>query len=223
MQPSAFAIWLNTFFADFDRAILEFFHMLAEKAGFVLTPVSRVLDVIIRGGLVFLLLALVFILFKKTRFSGLCVFGSLAVAVAINNIILKWIVARPRPFTVDEFREFWEFVGGLEQSGFSFPSGHATTSMAVMLVLCITLRKKWLVLPSAIAVIFMCASRNYLMVHYPTDVIAGMIVGIAAAILTYFVAKFMWSLIGSWKRFKFFSFIIDADISMLFKKRKVEE
>ena len=57
MQPSAFAVWLDTFFASFDGAILEFFHLLAEKAGFILTPISYALDFMGDDAIFFFVLA----------------------------------------------------------------------------------------------------------------------------------------------------------------------
>ena len=212
MQPSAFAIWLNTFFAGFDSAILDFFHLLAEKAGFILTPIALALDFLGDDGLMFFALAFILILFKKTRPAGICIVLAVLVGAIITNLTINGIVARPRPFTVEQFKEFWTFVGAPEQSEFSFPSGHTTSAMAAMLALCLSLKNKWLVAPAMIFVVIMGASRNYLMVHYPTDIIAGVIVGAVGAVAAYFLLGLLWSNIEKHKNNRFCHFVVEADL-----------
>ena len=218
MQPSAFAVWLDTFFAGFDGAILGFFHTLAEKAGFVLTPIALALDFMGDDALFFFVLAFVLLLFKKTRPVGICVILAIAVGALITNLTIKGAVARPRPFTTEQFKGFWEFVGSPIQSEFSFPSGHTTAAMASMLAICLTAKKKWLVAPAMLLVVLMGASRNYLIVHYPTDVIAGVIVGSVGAIAAYFILKPLWRLINKHSDKAFCRFMLEADVKNLFKK-----
>ena len=217
MHTSAFAVWLDTFFAGFDRAILEFFHMLAEKAGFIFTPVALALDFMGDDAIFFFALALVLLFFKKTRPAAICIALAIAVGAIITNLTLKGWVARQRPFTVEEFKEFWIFVGSPHQSEFSFPSGHTTSAMAAMLALCLSMKKKWLVAPSMIFVVLMGASRNYLMVHYPTDIIAGVLAGAAGAIAAYFILKPILSILEKHTDNRLCNFIINADIINTFK------
>ena len=66
----------------------------------------------------------------------------------------------------------------------------------------------------------MCISRNYLMAHYPTDVLAGAIVGVVSAIIAYFIAKIIFILLEKYKDIKFFAFVLDFDIRTIFKSKK---
>ena len=61
-------------------------------------------------------------------------------------------------------------------------------------------------------------SRIYLMVHYTTDVIAGLIVGGIAGIIGYFIVKLIYNLVNKYKEKKFCKFLLKADIINIFKK-----
>ena len=222
MQPSAFAVWLDTFFASFDGAILGFFHRLAEVAGFIFTPISYALDFMGDDAIFFFALAFVLLFFKKTRAAGVGIVLAIAVGAIITNLTLKEIVARQRPFTVEQFKEFWAFVGSPKQSEFSFPSGHTTSAMASMLALCLIMKKRWLWVPSMIFVVLMGASRNYLMVHYPTDVIAGLIAGAVGAVAAWLLVKLLLSFLEKHESSRVCRFLLEADVRDLFKK-KIED
>ena len=205
----------------FDYTILEFYHGLAEIAGTVLTPIAKFITLIGEKGILMFLLAFVLMLFPKTRKSGVCIFGAVCCGALITNIILKDFIARPRPIVAEEpiFREWWEFIGAPKENGFSFPSGHATAAAAGMLALVLSEGKKylWAAIPY---VTLMCASRNYLMAHYPTDVLAGAIVGTISAIIAYFIAKIIFIFLEKYRRNKLFGFVLDFDIRNIFKKKQ---
>jgi undecaprenyl-diphosphatase len=217
------ADWINTTFARFDYAILEFYHSLAENASFILNPIMEIMSIIGDNGYFGFAIALALMLFKKTRKCGLCVFLSIAVGALFTNIAIKNIVARPRPYTSDvaAFKEWWSYVGAHLESEFSFPSGHTTAAMASMTALCIACGKKarkWLIAPSIAYVLLMGAARNYLVVHYPTDVIAAFFVGAAAAVAAFFLTAFIWKMITKHSNKSLFKFVINFDIRSIFKK-----
>ena len=92
-----------------------------------------------------------------------------------------------------------------------------------MTALCIAASKKWrkwLIAPSVLYVVVMGAARNYLVVHYPTDVVAAFIVGGIAAIAAFFLVKLIWKLLESHTNVKLFAFALSFDIRDLFKKKK---
>ncbi|MEG0374587.1 MAG: phosphatase PAP2 family protein, partial [Raoultibacter sp.] len=189
MELTPFASWLNTTFAGFDFAILSVLHGWAEAAGDVLTPFFRIISLFVDNGVFLLAGAALLLLFDKTRKMGLCVILAIAVGVLITNLAIKDIVMRPRPFESSiQYYDWWQFTGATMETSRSFPSGHATAAMAAMCALyfCNDKKKWW---PVFIFVVLIGLSRNYLMVHYPTDVIGGIIVGTIAAACAYAIIQ----------------------------------
>lgn len=131
---------------------------------------------------------MVLIYFKKTRKLGICILISLAIGAIFTSLFLKNAIGRHRPYLsgVDEYYNWWKYVGGLQYKEFSFPSGHTTATMAVMMCIFLTCNKKysWLVF---IFVALMGLSRNYFMVHYPTDILGGIMVGGISALISYLI------------------------------------
>lgn len=184
MTPSPFALWLDSFFADFDYAILAWLHGAAEAAGDFLTPFFSFVSLTGTMGALTFVLAFAFLIPAKTRKAGVCMIVALFVGAFFTNVLLKDLVARPRPFA-DEFgvyHAWWQFVGSPLETDYSFPSGHTTGAMAAMTAFALGIRKPvaWFGL---LYVVLMGLSRNYLMVHYPSDVLGGIIVGALAAVI----------------------------------------
>ncbi|MBF9223787.1 phosphatase PAP2 family protein [Hymenobacter ruricola] len=100
---------------------------------------------------------------REAWFFGLAVGGAVAL-----NLLAKAILGRPRP-------AFW--VSLAPETSYSFPSGHAMGSAAVVLALGLLLaRRRWRVWgPGAVFVLGVGFSRVYLGVHYPSDVLSGWI------------------------------------------------
>ena len=213
MALTAEALWLNSFFSGYDTAILSFAHKMAEFAGSVLTPLNKIITLLGEKGILFFLLAVVLMLFPRFRRTGVCMFGAVCCGALITNIILKDQIARPRPFeTVDQFRQWWEFIGAPAEDGFSFPSGHVTAAAAGVTSLCLMRGKRWFI-PGAIWVLLMMFSRNYLMAHYPSDVLFALLVGIfsgfVAALITQLIFRFLENHSGEGK---FYDFLLYSGI-----------
>lgn len=220
------AHWLNTTFAGFDYSILELFHILATFAAPILTPIAEFFAVIGNGALACFILAAALLLFPKTRKAGICIMLAVGVGALITNVAVKNIVERPRPFAlesgVEQFRQWWEYVGSPSQGEFSFPSGHTTAATAGAVALCLGYdknRKWWMFLSSALYVVIMGASRNYLMVHYPTDIIGGLISGAIGGGIAYLLIWFLYKGLEGNRDSRFCAFILDANIVNLFKKK----
>ena len=127
------------------------------------------------GGVFWILLGIILLFSKKTRPAGVAALLALLVGPLHTNVCLKNIVARIRPYEVVEgLRLMIE-----RQRDYSFPSGHTSASFAAACALVRTLPKKWgtvcMILAGVIAL-----SRLYVGVHYPSDVLGGMVVGIFA-------------------------------------------
>jgi undecaprenyl-diphosphatase len=171
----------------------------------------KLITLIGEKGILMFLLAAILLLFPKTRRAGVCIFGAVCCGALITNIILKDTVARLRPFEADAlFREWWQFVGAPAEDGFSFPSGHVTAAAAGMFALCLTRGKKWIV-PSVAYVVLMAVSRNYLMAHYPSDVIAAILVGAFSAVVAYMITRVIFSFLEKRRETKFCAFLLEFE------------
>ncbi len=211
--------FLNTTFSAFDGGIFRIMNNLAESAGSIFTPIFKIITLMGEKGLIFFVAAIVLMLFAKTRKLGVCMFGAVACGAILTNLILKDIIARPRPFEESlEFAGFWNFVGSPKEEGFSFPSGHVTATTAAMTALFILCNKKWSWV-GFIGVLIMGVSRIYLIAHYTTDVIAGILVGLIAGILAWIITKILYRIINKYSHKKFFSFVLYSDIKNIFKKK----
>lgn len=130
-------------------------------------------------GLLWIGISLLFLCFRRTRKAGVLGLLSLWVCFLINNLWLKSWIGRPRPYT--------EITGliplGLAPRDASFPSGHTNAAFASAVAWWNTLDIRWLrwVLLGMAAV--MAFSRLYVGVHYPTDVLGGIVVGTVGSIL----------------------------------------
>ncbi len=138
-------------------------------------------------GFIWILSAIVMISMKKYRNYGFAVITALAIGYLIGNIILKNIFARIRPYNMIEGIEL--LIAPL--SDFSFPSGHTLSSFAAAMII-FAANKRWGI-PAFILASLIAFSRMYLFVHYPTDIIAGILIGLFSAYITLLIfKKFGW-------------------------------
>ena len=117
----------------------------------------------------------------------------LAVGVAdfIASGILKDLVARPRPTRVPELEGVLHLVNGYKSGTYGFVSSHAANTMALALLFSLIWRNKIVTIGMMLWVAANCYSRMYLGVHYPTDILGGLIVGSLVAVLAYWVLRWV--------------------------------
>lgn len=164
-----------------EIAILDWFQTLhSPLLDSVMVFITHLGDV----GWIWMVLIVGCLIFKETRTIGIVLAVAFLCDVVLTNGILKPLVNRPRPFTVVEGMQL--LIRTPHDA--SFPSGH--TAMGFAMVSALYSLKKWksatvaLVLASLIAI-----SRLYLYVHYPTDILGGIIVGSLSGVLAYFLTK----------------------------------
>lgn len=159
-----------------DDAILNFIqtHMHTNLLDKIMPFVSWLGNI---GG-VWIVIAILLIIFSKHRSTGLFIIIALAICFLLNDILLKPLIARLRPCSIHPDA----ILLIARPTDFSFPSGHASSSF-VSATIILFWNKRWgiaaMILASLIAI-----SRIYLYVHYPSDVLAGILLGIATAFLS---------------------------------------
>lgn len=143
------------------------------------TPIAKFITNF--GGAIILIgLAFMLLIFIKNKKIGVSIISNLAIITLLNQL-LKRIVQRPRP---TEFRI-------VEESGYSFPSGHSMVSMAFYGYLIYLIYKyvknkylKWIsIILLSILICFIGISRIYLGVHYTSDVLGGFFISISYLII----------------------------------------
>lgn len=170
----------------FEITILDFIHRNLSSAFWdpIMLFITRFGD----AGLFWIALSVLLLIIPKTRKLGLAMGVSLAVEAIICNVVLKPMVARVRPYDVNTAVELILKA----PTDFSFPSGHTGASFAVVGALFFQKHRSWI--PALVLSVLIAYSRMYLYVHYPTDVLAGVVLGIltgwlSSVILRYFEKK----------------------------------
>ena len=122
-----------------------------------------------------------------------CVVMIVVIALAVGTAdfiasgILKDWVARPRPTRVPELEGMLHLVNGYKSGQYGFVSSHAANTMAVALLFSLIWRNKIATVGLMLWVAANCYSRMYLGVHYPTDILGGLIVGSLVAVGGYWL------------------------------------
>ena len=126
------------------------------------------------GGAIWLLAAGCLLCTKKYRRQGVLLLGGLAVGVLVGNVALKNLIARPRPCWVESVPLLIA-----SPTDYSFPSGHTAASFAAVAALYLAgARRLWK--PALVLGMLIAFSRLYLYVHYPSDILGGVLVGLFA-------------------------------------------
>ena len=139
------------------------------------------------SGVIWVVLALVLLIYPKTRKTGAALAVALALEVICCNLILKPFVARIRP--CDILADVQLLIS--RPDDFSFPSGHTAASFASVTALWLAGKKQWALaaLPLGVLIAF---SRMYLFVHYPTDIIGGVLVGVGCGWIGAKLVEMFW-------------------------------
>lgn len=99
--------------------------------------------------------------------------------------IIKQLAERWRPSNDPTFKYMVQVVDDIRLKGYSFCSAHAANTMSLAVFFSLLIRSKMLTITLVIWSLINCWTRLYLGVHYPSDILCGMIIGIIVGILVY--------------------------------------
>lgn len=148
-----------------------------------ITKWMRRITLLGNGGMLWLLISVLLLGFRSRRLLAVAILMAQLFGILITNLLLKNTVKRKRPY---------ETISQLEallppQRDWSFPSGHTTSSVSASLLLLLHL-PFWIGIPCMGIALCIVWSRMYLGVHYPTDILGGILIGTVCAITAkYFV------------------------------------
>lgn len=159
----------------------SFLYFLQELHNPVLDKIMVFITSLGNSGLLWIGLAVIMMFSKKYRKCAISIGIALVFKELLGNVILKELIMRERPCWIDPTVELLV----KSPSSFSFPSGHTFDAFAASFSIFLNHKKEGI---AAIVVAALIAfSRMYLFVHFPTDILGGIVFGIGVAVLTYFI------------------------------------
>ena len=176
----------------FDLPILDWIagNLYCDFLDFIMPIITMFGD----AGIFWMAWAAVLLIFPKTRKIGLAMGIALALGLVVCNLTLKPLVARIRPYTF-QLEHFQKYIVLLVETphDYSFPSGHTIASFEAAGVL--LMKNKKMGIPAMVLAVLIAFSRMYLYVHYPTDVLVSVVLGLAFAWLGILLAEKLWALL----------------------------
>ena len=177
-----------------EIGILNWIQTLHNPVGDVFFPfITKFGD----AGIFWIVVAIVLLVIPKTRKTGAIMAAAFLVDVILCNGLLKNLVARVRPFDVNPSVHLLV----AKPHDYSFPSGHTALSFAAVTALYLAGEKKvWK--PALVLAVLIAISRLYLYMHYPTDVLGGIVIGILCGYLGYKIVMWIQSKILAGKKIR---------------------
>lgn len=170
---------LATLAISFDLPVLEWIQ--AHLQCTFLDKSMPIITLFGDGGIFWIAVAVVLLIFPKYRKVGFSMGAALILGVLVCNVTMKPLIARIRPYDLQETLGNHINLLISVQHDYSFPSGHTIASFEACVVLLI--KDKRMGIPATILACLIAFSRLYLYVHYPTDVIFSVFAGILFAFL----------------------------------------
>lgn len=164
---------------ELDFLILDFIkqNMKNPFLDFVMPKISALGN----GGVIWIVTTIILLAIPKYRKGGIALAAGLIAGLIIGNLTLKPLIARVRPF---------DLIEGIElliaaPKDFSFPSGHTLSSVIGATILTMTDKRfGYVAIPLAVLIAF---SRLYLYVHFPSDILGGIVLGFLISTAIYFI------------------------------------
>ena len=116
-----------------------------------------------------------------------CAAACVLVTAGITNLVIKPLVARPRPCDDPLIKYAVDVVSGVSAGNYSFFSAHAANTSALVMFLALLIRNKLFIVTMIIWSLLNCYTRLYLGVHYPSDILCGLLFGSLMGFIAYVV------------------------------------
>lgn len=187
---------LDKFFYEFDKAVYLFFWKFQNAVTIAIANVCQYLGNT-AAFIAYFAVSLFLCVPKKTKKYGVAMVVAYLVALLLVNVLIKPGAARQRPYITLKETEFWDTyqthwvnAGENLEDDLSFPSGHTSLNFSVFTALTAVLlkvrkKKAWILL--MLIPIVIGSTRIIRCVHYPSDVLGGMIIGIGAGLIGFLV------------------------------------
>lgn len=169
---------------EFEFRILDFIQGMRTPFGDAAMPFVSSLG---NAGMIWVLLAVILLVLPTTRKTGAVLAAALCFDAVLCNGILKNLFARIRPCSINTSIQLL-----IEHPReYSFPSGHTAASFAAASALYFSGRRKFWI-PALVLACVIAFSRMYLYVHFPTDILGGILVGIFSGYAGYKMINILW-------------------------------
>ena len=176
------------------RAIMEYIQQIDNSIMLFLQSIRNpVLSAILlpitksgNHGIIVIALILLTLFFKSERKTFFTAALGLILGSLVTIVLLKPFIMRPRPYvSIEELAALVD----MSSDPNSFPSGHTTAVFAMAMGWQLASEKKWLKIFGWVLAVLMAFSRLYVGVHYPTDVLAGALIGMAGSFAAWQIVK----------------------------------
>lgn len=148
-----------------------------------LDKVMAFLSTLGNAGVLWIVIGVVLCVSKKYRHGGMQMLSAELLSFIVGNLIIKNMVDRLRPCQIDET------VSLIVKIPFdsSFPSGHTLNGITAAVTLMFI--DKRMGIPAIVLAVLIAFSRMYNFMHFPTDVLAGAVLGVVSAVFVNFLFK----------------------------------
>lgn len=118
-----------------------------------------------------------------------CAAACVLVTAGITDLIVKPLVGRPRPSMEPSLKYALHIVNGIRGTGYSFFSAHAANTFGIAILISLIVRSRLLAFFLVFWSLVNCYTRIYLGVHYPSDILAGLLFGAIVGTASYFTFR----------------------------------
>lgn len=126
-----------------------------------------------------------------------CALACVAITSSLVDLVIKPVVARPRPYANSMIQGIIRIMNGTMQNDFSFVSAHAANTCGLTVFFSLLVRNRTFIISLIIWCLLNCYTRLYLGLHYPSDIVCGLLLGLIIGVSSYIVYRKFYKKISS--------------------------